>query len=421
MTEATMETITTGTHAKRLVLAMQHFVAMFGATVLVPILTGFDPSVAIFAAGMGTLLFHLCTGGKVPVFLGSSFAFIPVILKVVEETGDLAYAQGGIIVAGFIYVIIAGIVKLVGPEKIQKIMVPQVIGPMIIVIGFNLIPSAFGMAKTNFLVAGITLATALTVIKFGKGFVGQISILIALLVGYGVSAALNIVDYSPIVEAAAFAMPKFQAPKFSAGAIATIAPIVLAVLMEHLGDITTNSTIVGKNFIKDPGLHRTLLGDGIATMAAGFVGGPANTTYGENSAVLAITKNYDPSLLRLAAIFALCISFVGKLSGVLRSIPTCVLGGISLVLFTMIGMVGVRTIVREKVKPNWKNILVMGSILVIGFGSGFIEAQTGIRLAIVISDTIAIEGLSLAAIVGIILNLILTPNKKEEKENPEAA
>lgn len=202
-------------------------------------------------------------------------------------------------------------------------MVPQVIGPMIIVIGFNLIPSAFGMAKTNFLVAGITLATALAVIKFGKGFIGQVSILIALLVGYGVSAALHIVDYSPVIEAAAFAMPKFQAPKFSIGAIATIAPIVLAVLMEHLGDITTNSTIVGKNFIKDPGLHRTLLGDGIATMAAGFVGGPANTTYGENSAVLAITKNYDPSLLRLAAIFALCVSFVGKLGRAKKHSDLC--------------------------------------------------------------------------------------------------
>lgn len=412
MTEVTMQTVGATAKLKRITLAMQHFVAMFGATVLVPILTGFNPSVAIFAAGLGTLLFHWCTGGKVPVFLGSSFAFIPVIIKAVETTGNLQYAQGGVLVAGLIYILISFLIRLVGAEKIQKLMAPQVIGPMIIIIGFNLIPSAYGMAKTNFVVAGITLATALCTMFLAKGFAKQIAILISLIVGYAASVTMHIVDFTSVQQASVFAVPAFQLPKFDLGAIAMIAPIVLAVLMEHIGDITTNGTVVGQNFVKDPGLHRTLLGDGLATVAAAMLGGPANTTYGENTAVLAITQNYDPSIIRLAAVLAIGFAFIGKVGGILGTIPTCVLGGISLVLFSMIGLVGIKTIVREKVKLNWKNILIMGSMLMIGFGSGMVQKTLGIRLAIVITDTIAIEGLSLAAIVGILFNLLLNGRER---------
>src|SRR5690606_2637780 len=289
--------------SKKVVLALQHLIAMFGATVLVPILTGFNPSIALFTAGLGTLIFHLCTQGKVPVFLGSSFAFIPVILTVKEIYGDLAYAQGGIIIAGLIYVGISFLIKKIGVSKIQKFLPPQVIGPMIMVIGLNLIQTAIGMASASFLIAGITLAIALLINFAGKGFLKQLSILIAITIGYIISAHAGMVDITPVAESPLFAIPSFTLPKFDGGAIAIIAPVVLAVFMEHVGDITTNGQVVGKNFVEDPGLNRTLLGDGLATIAAGMIGGPANTTYGENTGVLAITKNYDPSILRLAAIF----------------------------------------------------------------------------------------------------------------------
>ena len=287
--------------SKKVVLALQHLIAMFGATVLVPILTGLNPSIALFSAGMGTLIFHLCTKGKVPVFLGSSFAFIPVVLTVKElYDGDLSYAQGGMFVAGIIYVIVSLLIKKIGVEKIQKFLPSQVVGPMIIVIGMNLIPTAFNMASNNFMIAGITLATALLVNFKGKGFFKQLAILTGVIVGYLVSYKIGIVDMTLVSESPLISLPPFNAPKFDLGAIAIIAPVVLAVFMEHIGDITTNGQVVGKNFIEDPGLNRTLLGDGLATIAASLIGGPANTTYGENTGVLAITKNYDPSVLRLA-------------------------------------------------------------------------------------------------------------------------
>lgn len=393
----------------RVILALQHLIAMFGATVLVPILTGFDTSVAIFCAGLGTLIFHFVTKGKVPVFLGSSFAFIPVILAVSESYGgDLAYAQGGIIVAGLIYCLFSLLVSRIGIRKIQSLLPAHVIGPMIIVIGMNLIPTAFSMAQSNFILAGVTLATALFIRFKTKGFVGQLSIIIAVFVGYIFSIVMKEVDFSIIRDASLISAPSFRLPKFDFGAIAMIAPVVLAVFMEHLGDITTNGQVVGKNFIEDPGLHRTLLGDGLATMAAGFLGGPANTTYGENTGVLAITKNYDPSILRLAAIFAIILSFVGKIGGVLSSIPTAVMGGISLMLFTMIALVGAQTIKNSKVKFNFKNVLVMATILILGLGSDYLSKLLGFTIGVRITDTIVISGLSFAALVGIVLNQILS-------------
>ncbi len=401
---------------KRSILGLQHLIAMFGATVLVPILTGLSPTVALLSAGVGTLIFHFVTKKKVPVFLGSSFAFIPVILKVKEMYGgDLSYAQGGILIAGLIYVLLSFVINKIGTENINRVLPPQVIGPMIIVIGLNLIPTALNMASGNYLLAALTLGTCLFIQRFTRGFIKQLSILIAVIVGYTASLALNQVDTGIIASASLLQVPNMTLPKFSAPAILTIAPIVLAVFMEHLGDIKTNGQVVGQDFLKDPGLNRTLLGDGLATMFASIVGGPANTTYGENTAVLAITKNYDPSLLRLAAVYAIVLSFVGKLGGVLQSIPVFVMGGISLVLFSMIALVGVKTIRTNEVKFDLKNIIVMGSILILGLFSTQIETLTGIMPGIRITETIAISGISFAAIVGIILNTVIDLVSRKSK------
>lgn len=400
-----------GEGLKSIILGLQHLVAMFGATVLVPILTGFDPSVALLSAGCGTLIFHMCTKKKVPVFLGSSFAFIPLIIAVSEMYGgDLAYAQGGIMVAGLLYVMCSFLVGKIGVEKIKKFLPPQVVGPMIIVIGLNLIPVAIGMASSMYLIAGITLGTALMINFLGRGFSKQLSILIGVAVGYTVAFSMGYVDTSIITNAPIIAAPNVTLPKFSLPAILTIAPVVLAVFMEHIGDITTNGAVVGKDFIEDPGLNRTLLGDGLATIFAGLIGGPANTTYGENTGVLAITKNYNPAIIRLAAVFAIILSLVGKLGAVVSSIPVPVMGGISLMLFSMIALIGFKTIKNNDVAFNWKNILVMATILILGFGAPYIESMTGIHLAIPITATVSISGLSFAAIVGVIMNAVLNRN-----------
>ncbi|MEA1976140.1 MAG: uracil-xanthine permease family protein [Bacillota bacterium] len=393
---------------KNVILGLQHLIAMFGATVLVPILTGFDPSVALFSAGMGTLIFHQVTDKKVPVFLGSSFAFIPLIIAVKEMyNGDLAYAQGGIVIAGLIYVLLSFIIKKIGIHKINNFLPPQVIGPMIIVIGLNLIPVAYGMASVNFFLAGITLATALIVNFFAKGYTKQLTILIGVIVGYLAAVIMGLVDVSIVTQASWFEVPNFTLPKFSLQAILIIAPVVLAVFMEHIGDITTNGAVVGKNFIKDPGLNKTLLGDGLATIFAGFIGGPANTTYGENTGVLAITKNYNPAILRIAALFAIMLALISKVGSSLKTIPVPVMGGISLMLFSMIALIGVKTIKNNNVKMNFKNIIVMLSILILGFGGKYIEAKFNITLGIPIGKNIVINGLSFAAIVGVIINKIL--------------
>ena len=382
---------------RKAALSIQHLLAMFGATVLVPLLTGFDPAVAIFCAGVGTLIFHFCTDWKVPVFLGSSFAFIGVINQVSDAfNGDLAYAQGGIIVAGLLYLIMSLVVKFIGVEKVKKYFPPQVTGAMIAVIGLNLIPSALDMALTYLPIAIITLA-------------------IAVFTGLALSFILKQVDTTAASQASWFAIPNFRLPKFSIEAILMIAPVVLATFMEHIGDVTTNGTVVGKNFIENPGLNRTLLGDGLATIFAGFAGGPANTTYGENTALLAITKNYDPRVLELTAVFAIVLSCVGKFGGFLQSIPQAVMGGISIYLFSMITYVGVKSIRDSKCyKGNTKNIIIIATILIIGLGTSYLSTYAGIEIGIPLSKTSSLTGLSLAAIVGVILNRIL--NAKDFKE-----
>ena len=394
---------------KKVILALQHLVAMFGATVLVPILTGLNASVALVSAGVGTLIFHAVTKKKVPVFLGSSFAFIGGIIAVTDaHNGDLAYAQGGIVVAGLLYVLMSLVIKKIGMDFIKKYLPSHVIGPMIIVIGLNLVPVAFDMASGNFLLAIITLGTAIAINLFGKGFFKQLSILTAVVVGYITAQILGQVDPTSFVNAPLLAVPAFTLPKFSMPAIAIIAPVVLAVFMEHVGDITTNGQVVGKDFIQDPGLNRTLLGDGLATLFAGLIGGPANTTYGENTGVLAITKNYDPSILRLAAIFAIILGFVAKIGGFLGTIPTPVMGGISLMLFSMISLIGVKTIKNNNVEFNIVNVIVMVVILILGLWGSYFQNMTGINIGIKINETISITGLSLAAIVGVVLNAMLS-------------
>lgn len=401
---------------RKAALSIQHLLAMFGATVLVPLLTGFDPAVAIFCAGVGTLIFHFCTDWKVPVFLGSSFAFIGVINQVSDAfNGDLAYAQGGIIVAGLLYLIMSLVVKFIGVEKVKKYFPPQVTGAMIAVIGLNLIPSALDMALTYLPIAIITLAIAIGINKFAKGSIRQFSVIIAVFTGLVLSFILKQVDTTAASQASWFAIPNFRLPKFSIEAILMIAPVVLATFMEHIGDVTTNGTVVGKNFIENPGLNRTLLGDGLATIFAGFAGGPANTTYGENTALLAITKNYDPRVLELTAVFAIVLSCVGKFGGFLQSIPQTVMGGISIYLFSMITYVGVKSIRDSKCyKGNTKNIIIIATILIIGLGTSYLSTYAGIEIVIPLSKTSSLTGLSLAAIVGVILNRIL--NAKDFKE-----
>ena len=403
---------------RKAALSLQHLLAMFGSTVLVPLLTGFDPSVAIFCAGIGTLIFHFCTDWRVPVFLGSSFAFIGVINQVSDAfNGDLAYAQGGIIVAGCLYIIMSLIVKFIGVEKVKKYVPPQVTGAMIAVIGLNLIPSAVDMAMTYLPIAIITLAVAMGINQFAKGSIKQFGVIIAVFTGLALSFILKQVDITTASQASWFAIPNFRLPKFSLEAILMIAPVVLATFMEHIGDITTNGTVVGQNFIENPGLNRTLLGDGLATIFAGFAGGPANTTYGENTALLAITKNYDPRVLELTAVFAIVLSCVGKFGGFLQSIPQAVMGGISIYLFSMITYVGVKSIKDSKCyEGNIKNVIIMATVLIIGLGTSYLSTFAGIEIGIPLSQTSSLTGLSLAAIVGVILNRVLNNSEFKDQE-----
>ncbi len=399
---------------KNIFLSLQHLFAMFGATVLVPILTNFDPSVALFCAGVGTLIFYLCTKGKVPVFLGSSFAFIPVVITATNSSnGDIGFAQGGIIVAGIVYVVISFLVKYIGVDRIIKYFPPHITGSMIIVIGLNLMPTAFDMAKNNITIASITLATLILINVIFKGFTKQLAILIAIIVGYVLSLIVGQVNLDSIANASLFQMPKFSMPKFNLESILIIVPVVVAVLMEHIGDMTTSSAVVGKNFMLDPGLNRTLLGDGLATIVSGLIGGPANTTYGENTAVLAITKNYNPHLLRMTAMYAILISYIGIFGEFLRSIPQSVMGGISIAMFSMIIFIGFKTIKNKNCTINVKNIVMAVIVILIGVGSSYLSNK-GINIGIPITQNVYITGLSLSAVLGIILNRIL--NKEDFKK-----
>lgn len=370
---------------------------MFGATVLVPLITGLDPLVALLTAGIGTLIFHFVTGGIVPVFLGSSFAFIAPVLAVKELYGDLSYATGGIFVAGLFYVLYAVIVKIVGPEKIKKLLPPVVTGSMIMVIGLTLSPVAIQMASSDWPLALIVIATVVFVSTVIRGFFSMIPVITGVFVGYIAGLLMGKIDTTAILNTPFFSVPKIMLPKFDYGAIFMIVPVTLATFMEHLGDITTNGAVVGKNFFDKPGLHRTLLGDGLATAVAGLLGGPANTTYSENTGVLALTRVYDPSVLRGAALVAIFAAFVSKFGAILQTIPQAVMGGVSLVLFGMITSVGVRTMVNERVdfsKP--RNLMIAALMLTTGIGGAVLKV-----------GRVELKGIGLAALVGIVLNLIL--------------
>ena len=381
---------------KEWILSIQHLFAMFGACVLVPLLVGINPSIAILTAGIGTLIFHLCTKGKVPVFLGSSFAFITPIITISTMYNDYSYVQGGIIVVGLIYALMSFIVYKIGVDKINKILPSHVVGAMIIVIGLSLVPSAVTNIQTNSMVALATLGISLLITFFGKGFIKQLGILIGVVCGYLLSLCLGIVDTSVIQNASLIALPTLSLPKFSLEAIMVIAPLSLCTLCEHIGDITTNGTVVGKDFVKDPGLHKTILGDGLATLVAGLLGSVPNTTYGENTSLLAITKNYNPKLLRRTAMIAIVLSFIGIFGAVLQSVPACVIGGISLQLYCMIAWIGVKNIKDNKSYKSIKKLIVIAVILIVGL--------SGLTITL---GSIAISGLALAVIVGVILNLVL--------------
>lgn len=404
---------------KLLLLGVQHVFAMFGATVLVPLLTGMDPAVALFCAGVGTWIFHLCTGRKVPTFLGSSFAFIAAIQGATMLCGGadavgteaymagLPYATGGIVVAGLLYVVLAGVVKLVGVERVRSFFPPIVTGPVITIIGLMLAPSAISNITTqigtinvglNWLVAFIAIATIFAVSLFAKGIFKLVPILIGIIVGYIAAACCGMVNWTAIAEAPMFRLPEFFLPKFDMRAIGLIAPIAIVTFVEHIGDVTASSAVVGKDFVKDPGLHRTLLGDGLATAFAGLVGGPSNTTYSENTGVLAATKNYNPLTLEIAACVAIVLSFFGKFSEMITSMPGPVLGGVSVVLYGMISAVGLRNLVENNVDfTKTRNLLIAAVMLVLGLGANG---------AIVIGN-VSISGVALAAVLGIILNKVL--------------
>ena len=406
---------------KGILLSFQHVFAMFGATILVPLILGMPVSVALFASGVGTLIYMISTGFKVPVYLGSSFAFITAMSLAMKELGgDVSAAQTGVILTGFIYVLVAAGVRFAGTKWIDKLLPPIIIGPMIIVIGLGLAGSAVTNAGLvadgnwkNALVAVVTFLIAAFINTKGKGFLRIIPFLFAIIGGYLFALTLGLVDFTPVLKANWFEIPGFYLPFSTGGAFKeynlyfgpetiAILPIAIVTISEHIGDHTVLGQICGRQFLKEPGLHRTLLGDGIATSVSAFLGGPANTTYGENTGVLAVTKVYDPAILRIAACFAIVLGLIGKFGVILQTIPQPVMGGVSIILFGMIAAVGVRTIVEAQLDfTHSRNLIIAALIFVLGIAIGDIT----------IWGTISVSGLALAALVGIVLNKVLPEDK----------
>jgi len=388
---------------KNSVLGVQFLFVAFGATVLVPLLVGIDPAVALFTAGIGTLLFHLITKGQVPVFLGSSFAFIAPIIEATKLYGWPG-TLSGIIAVGVVYGTVSALVKLRGLKFIERLFPSTVVGPVIMIIGLSLASEAVNMAKTDWAIAVITLATSIFVVIFGKKMIKLIPIFIAIVVGYIASVVWGKVDYSAIREASWISLPQFTAPQFSWQAILYMIPVAIAPVIEHVGDMYAIGGVCNKNFIEKPGLHRTLLGDGIATALAGFFGGVPNTTYSEVTGAITLTKVTNPFILRIAAITAIVFAFVGKISGFLKTIPQAVLGGIMLLLFGMIASIGIKTLVDSKTNMGeTRNQVIVSIVLTVGIGGAVIQY-----------GTFSLAGIGLAAAVGIILNLLLPETKKEE-------
>lgn len=386
--------------AKRIVIGIQFLFVAFGATVLVPLLIDIDPAVALFTAGVGTLIFHLITKGKVPVFLGSSFAFIAPIVAATKLYG-YAGTLGGIIAVGIVYMGVSAIIKLWGLRVIEKIFPPVVVGPVIMIIGLSLASVGVNMAKTNWIIALSVLATAILIVIYGKGLISLIPIFVGIVVGYLISLLLGIVDFSQVNSAAWFSLPNFTKPEFNWGAILYMIPVAVAPIIEHIGDMYAIGGVANKKFVKNPGLHRTILGDGVATAIAGFLGGPPNTTYSEVTGAVALTKITDPRILRISAVVAIVFSLIGKISALLKTIPQAVLGGIMLLLFGMIASVGIKTLIEAKTDfSKTRNQVIVSIILTIGIGGAQISYEN-----------FSLAGIGLASIVGVILNLLL-PKKK---------
>ncbi len=423
--------------AKWIILAIQHVFAMFGATILVPLLVNQQAGtevltipVALVASGIGTLIYILCTKGKSPVYLGSSFAYIGPI-AIAATKGGLSAFVTGIVGAGLIYVLFALLIKIFGKNWIDKLLPPVIVGPMIMIIGLSLASSAIGQIGIgadsvfkwqNLVVALVSfLVTAITAVG-AKGFFKVIPFLIGIVSGYLSAVILGMVDFTPVIEASFFELPKFLLPvrdyTFSWVGLLTIAPIALVTIAEHIGDHMALSTIINKDLIKDPGLERTLLGDGIATAVAGLIGGPANTTYGENTSVVGMTKVASVWVIGLAAIIAICIGFLGKLSAIFSTIPNPVLGGVSLLLYGFIAVNGLKVLIKNQIDfENIRNVMVASTMLVLGLGGAIITVGTG-------NVSVSLTGMSLAAIIGILLNLLLpkgdyTEVKEPKKENKE--
>lgn len=408
------------TTGKWLILSLQHVFAMFGATILVPILVNSAAGeevltipVTLFASGVGTLLYQFCTKSKSPVYLGSSFAFItPMILAFAS------YGTGGVftglMAVGLTYMLIALIIRFVGTKWLEKLLPPIIIGPMIMVIGLGLAPTAISnigitanstFVWENIVVALITFLTTALVATRAKGFFKVIPFLTGILVGYISACFLGLVDFAPIGEAALFSIPKFKIPfvdyQLNFDSLIILLPIVLVTISEHIGDHTVLGTIINKDLIKNPGLDRTLLGDGLATFVAGFIGGPANTTYGENTSVVGMSKIASIHVLRLAAIFAIILSFLGKFTAIVSTIPNCVLGGVSLLLYGFIAVNGLKVLVENKIDfSKNKNVILASTMLVIGLGGAVINVNIN-------NFNLTLSGMALSAIIGITLNLIL--------------
>ena len=427
---------------RMLLLGLQHMFAMFGATILVPILVntyfngeGLSIQVTLICAGLGTLFFHACAKLKVPAFLGSSFAFLGGFSTVANlDTGifanmtmgeKLPYACGGIVVAGLLYLVLALVIKLVGVKRVMHFLPPVVTGPIIICIGLSLAPSAITNASTNWLIALIALATIIVFNIWGKGMLKIIPILMGVVISYAVALVMHllgmtnpdgsaILDFSAVASAAWVGLPPFQLCKFDLTAIMVMAPIALATMMEHIGDMSAISATVGENFLADPGLHRTLIGDGLATSFSALIGGPANTTYGENTGVLELSRVHDPRVIRIAAVFAVILSFIPKMADIIGSMPSAIIGGVSFMLYGMISAIGVRNVVENRVDLTKSRNLVIAAVILVsglGFSSGLTFNLFG--------TPVTLTGLAIAAIAGILLNAILPGNDYEFGENLE--
>ena len=378
------------------IVVVQFLFVAFGATVLVPLLVGMDPSVALFTAGIGTLVFHFITKGKGPIFLGSSFAFIAPILKATELYG-LPGALSGLVAVGAVYGIMSGLVRFRGVGFITRLFPPIVVGPVIMLIGLSLASTGVDMAKSNWALAILSLIITVIVSLFGKGLLRLIPIFSGIIVGYIAAAFGGLIDFQPVVDAPWLSLPAFVRPEFCWEAVIFMAPVAIAPVIEHIGDVYAINEVAGKDFVKDPGLHRTMLGDGVACIVASCVGGPPVTTYSEVTGAISLTKITDPSVIRIAAVVGILFSILGKVSAVLKTIPSAVLGGIMLLLFGSIASVGINSLIKNKVDMgNTRNLVIASLILTLGIGG-----------AVMTFSGITIGGIGLAAIVGVLLNFIL--------------